>query len=67
VALLYVATVVLNVDDVVEAINAGGNERESKECRYRIDEQGHVHQLMPEEQGHEDKKVLDPLIRAQNL
>ena len=66
-ALLYVAAVVFYVDDVVEAVYAGGDEREGKECHDAIDEQGHVHQLMPEKEGHEDEEVLDPLIGAQNL
>jgi hypothetical protein len=49
------ATIVFHVNDVVEAVYAGGNEREGKEGHYSIDEQANVHQLMPEEQGHKDK------------
>ena len=61
-ALYGVAAVGLDVDEVVEAIDAAGGEAEGQKREEGRDEALRVEQTTPEEQRQEDEEVLDPLL-----
>nr|GFD45123.1 hypothetical protein [Tanacetum cinerariifolium] len=64
IAFAPVVTVVAQVQQVIEDVNAGGAEAEAEEGKHSVPHQVELGETMRGEQGHEDQGVLQPLVQA---
>src|SRR5262249_42582021 len=57
----------LQVQEIVEQVDAGGKDAEKDEGGQRVEDARPVTQTLGEQQGGQQQEVLDPLLRADGL